>query len=153
MTCRRKTDIPVLTFKLLLDILKWIQLDLFMFFYWKWFEKQFDHRCLNYPTHLNKTSLIVNWTAVIVSLYIDTYFLVWYTNGTKHCGMHLCGIQLLKNLKRYDLLNGTYHFKFFIKAVFHKFYLVHSWILCYKFSWANHSPNSWVILKIWLQNN
>lgn len=27
-------------------------------------EKQFDHRCLNYPTHLNKTSSIVNWTAV-----------------------------------------------------------------------------------------
>ena len=64
MTCRRKADIPVLTFELLLDILKWIQLDLFMFFYRKWVEKQFDHRCLDYPTHLNKTLSIVNWTAV-----------------------------------------------------------------------------------------
>lgn len=64
MTCRRKADIPVLTSELLLDVLKWIQLDLFMFFYWKWVEKQFDHRCLDYPTHLNKTLSIVNWTAV-----------------------------------------------------------------------------------------
>ena len=32
----------------------------------------------------------------------------------------ICGRQPLKNLMGYDLL----------KAVFHKFYLVHSWILC-----------------------
>ena len=38
-----------------------------------------------------------------------------------------CERQLLKNLKGYGLFN-------FLKAVFHKFYLVHSWILCPKYT-------------------
>ena len=38
----------------------------------------------------------------------------------------ICGTQPLKNLKEYDLLT----YSNFLKTAFHKFYLIHSWILC-----------------------
>ena len=43
----------------------------------------------------------------------------------KNGASKICGRQPLKNLKWHDLLSSN-----FLKAVFHKFYLVHSWILC-----------------------
>ena len=46
----------------------------------------------------------------------------------------ICGRQSLKNFKRYGL---PYHFTSnFLKAVFHKFYMLNSWILC---------PISWIL--------
>ena len=47
----------------------------------------------------------------------------------------ICGRQPLKKLNGYDLLKQTkadHNPSTFLKAVFHKFYLVHSWILCPK---------------------
>ena len=38
----------------------------------------------------------------------------------------ICGRQPLKNLKGYDLLKADHAHSIFLKAVFHKFYLVHS---------------------------
>ena len=38
----------------------------------------------------------------------------------------VCGRQHLKNLKRYDLLKADHTPSIFLKAVFHKFYLVYS---------------------------
>ena len=46
-----------------------------------------------------------------------------FKNGTSK----ICGRKPLKNLKGYGLPKN------FLKAVFHKFYLVHSWILCPKY--------------------
>ena len=40
----------------------------------------------------------------------------------------ICGWQLLKNLKRFGLPKQNYIISYFLKAVFHKFYLVRSWI-------------------------
>ena len=42
----------------------------------------------------------------------------------------ISGRQPIRNLKWYDLLRQTN----FLKAVFHKFYLIHSWILCLIYS-------------------
>ena len=41
-----------------------------------------------------------------------------------------CGRQPLKNLKGYGLVQADHTPSNFLKAVFHKFYSVHSWILC-----------------------
>ena len=41
----------------------------------------------------------------------------------------LCGRQPLKNLKEYGLPKADHTPSYFLKVVFHKFYLVHSWIL------------------------
>ena len=40
-----------------------------------------------------------------------------------------CGRQLLKKLKQYGLLQADHTLSSFLKAAFHNFYLVHSWIL------------------------
>ena len=42
----------------------------------------------------------------------------------------ICGRQPLKNLKGYCLLKQKISLQIISKAVFHKFYLVYSWILC-----------------------
>ena len=42
----------------------------------------------------------------------------------------ICGRQVLKNLKGYGMLETDYTSSNVLKAVLHKFYLVHSWILC-----------------------
>ena len=42
----------------------------------------------------------------------------------------ICGRQSLKNLNGFSLLKADHDPSNFLKAVFHKFYLVHSWILC-----------------------
>ena len=42
----------------------------------------------------------------------------------------ICGIQSLKNLKWYGPFYQTIITSNFLKAAFHKFYLIHSWILC-----------------------
>ena len=42
----------------------------------------------------------------------------------------VCGGQPLKNLKGYGLLEEDHAPSNFSKAIRHKFYLVHSWILC-----------------------
>ena len=42
----------------------------------------------------------------------------------------ICGRQPLKKLNGYGLLKVDHTPSSFLKAVFHKFYLVHSWILC-----------------------
>ena len=44
----------------------------------------------------------------------------------------ICGRQSLKNLKGYGLLQAGHTPSNVLKAWFHKFYLVHSWILCPK---------------------
>ena len=54
------------------------------------------------------------------------------------------GRQPLKNLKGYGLPKADHIPSNFLKAVFHKFYLVHSWILCP--IWF-----VWQLLKLWYQ--
>ena len=57
--------------------------------------------------------------------------MIWdrvFKNGSSK----ICGKQPLKNLKGYGLL----------KAVFHNFYLVHSWILCLIYSSPTWSSNT-----------
>ena len=44
-----------------------------------------------------------------------------------------CGRQPLKNLKAYGLLEADHTPSNFLKAVFHKSYLIHSQILCPKY--------------------
>ena len=44
----------------------------------------------------------------------------------------ICGTHPLENLKRHGLLEADHIPSNFLKAVIHKFYLVHSWILCPK---------------------
>ena len=53
----------------------------------------------------------------------------------------ICGKQPLKIWRDLVCLSRPYPFKFF-KTVFHKFYLVHSWILCPKCFYAYHSLHS-----------
>ena len=65
---------------------------------------------------------------------VTIYLWIIYSKGRVSCFIwdkvfkngpsDICGRQPLKNLK-----SRPYHFRF-LKAVFHKFYLVHSWILC-----------------------
>ena len=53
--------------------------------------------------------------------------LIWnkvFINGPSK----ICGREPLKNLRRYCVFQQT--LQIFLKAVFNKFYLVHSWILC-----------------------
>ena len=55
-------------------------------------------------------------------------FMIWvqvFKNGPSK----ICGRQRLKSLKGYSLLKQTISLQIFLRAVFHKFYLVHSWIL------------------------
>ena len=54
---------------------------------------------------------------------------------------NICGRQPFKNLKDYGLLETDY------TSVFHKFYLVHFWILCPK-SWLKTEPNSYKLKNI-----
>ena len=42
----------------------------------------------------------------------------------------ICGRQVLENLKGYGMLETDHTSSNVLKAVLHKFYLVHSWILC-----------------------
>ena len=46
----------------------------------------------------------------------------------------ICGKQPLKKLNWYGLLRQSIPLQIFLKAVFHKFYLVHSLILCLEYS-------------------
>ena len=55
--------------------------------------------------------------------YIDVYF-VW-VKVFKNEPSKICGRQPLKNMKWYDRIGRPYYFIFF-KAIFHKFYSVHS---------------------------
>ena len=48
----------------------------------------------------------------------------------------ICGRQLLKNFKWSWSVSTDHITLIFLKAVFHKFYLVHSWILSHLFIWA-----------------
>ena len=50
----------------------------------------------------------------------------------KNVPSKICGRQPLKNFKEYDLLKANHTLSDFLKAVFHKFYLVHFWILWLK---------------------
>ena len=65
----------------------------------------------------------------------------------------ICGRQSLKNLKRYGLPKAGHIPSIFLKAVFHEFYLVHSWILCpiwiSQKSWTHDLASLfWKIFKI-----
>ena len=65
-------------------------------------------------------------------------------NGTNYSRVDkiiICGKQPLKIWRDMVCLSRPYPFKFF-KTVFHKFYLVHSWILCPKCFYAYHSLHS-----------
>ena len=76
--------------------------------------------CFNFELIFNNMHLY--------SIHIFTYTYVRdkvFKNGPRK----ICGRQLLKNLKGYGLLSRPYPF-IFLKAAFHKFHLVHSWILC-----------------------
>ena len=42
----------------------------------------------------------------------------------------ICGTMPLKHLKGYGLLEADHNPSDSLKTVFHKFYLIHSWILC-----------------------
>ena len=79
---------------------------------------------------LVKTYFKVTKKSVGLTFGLTTY--LWdkvFKNGPSK----ICGRQPLKNLKRYGLLKADrstpYPFEFF-KGCLHKFYLVHSWILC-----------------------
>ena len=60
---------------------------------------------------------------VVFGIFKDTS--IWdkvFKNGTSK----ICGRQLLKNLKRYDLPKADHTPSNFLKAVFHTFCVVHS---------------------------
>ena len=57
----------------------------------------------------------------------------------------ICGGQPLKNLKCYGLSKADHTHSNFLKAIFYKFYLVHSWILCPKNWWRPQSR--WLMQK------
>ena len=52
-----------------------------------------------------------------------------FKNGSRK----ICGRQPLINFKGYGLPKADHMPSNFLKVVFHKFYLVHSWILCLKY--------------------
>ena len=61
----------------------------------------------------------------------------------KNAPCKICGRQPLKTLKEYGLLKADHIPSNFLKAVFHKFYLVHSWILCSKYTCPTTPPIPW----------
>ena len=86
---------------------------------------------------LNSTKPI---TQSRVSLGIFYKWVKVFKNGPSK----ICGKQPLKKLKEYGLPKQTIPLQTFSKAVFHKFYLVHSWILCpnCRYSWPNTSKKA-----------
>ena len=60
-----------------------------------------------------------------------------------------CGKQPLKSLKSYDLLQAGHFASNLLKAVFHKFYLVHSWILFPK--WQKQSLHGCSTKRLFLK--
>ena len=78
----------------------------------------------------------LHWNTVncqnIVSMTVDTRYnlrFIW-VKIFKSWSSKVCGRQLLNNLKRYGLLKADRTPSNFLKAVFHNFFLFHSWILC-----------------------
>ena len=68
-----------------------------------------------------------------LSLYAWRYNIIW-DKVFKSGPTKICGRQPLKLLKGYGLFKQTISLHIpsnFLKAVSHKFYLVHSWILCH----------------------
>ena len=86
------------------------------------------------PAHFQSYYVFQKNTPQRMTLYF-LYFLgfhdhcIWekvFKNGpSKNCGRNP-----LKKLKEYGLLKANHTPTNFLKVVFHKFYLVHSWILC-----------------------
>ena len=59
----------------------------------------------------------------------------------------ICGRQPLTNLNRHDLPKADHKPSHFLKTVFHKFYLIHSWILCpISKSLVNETPPNFAIV-------
>ena len=83
-----------------------------------------------------------NWSS---SAKIGINWDILFKNGPSK----ICGRQPLKNLKGYGLPKVNHTSSHFLKAVFRKFYLVHSWILCHK--WYLKMSHSDVVNLLILQ--
>ena len=83
------------------------------------FESKFEHVHLFWRL-LFSFKIMKNAGWIRISTYQDTWDKVFKGGPSK-----ICGRQTLKSLKGYGLLIHSN----FLKAVFHKFYLSHSWIL------------------------
>ena len=82
---------------------------------------------------VTKTSVhIMNYT-YFIWYSMRNYTRVWYETNHSRMDQVKYGSQPLKTLKKHDLLKADHTSSNFLKAVFHKIYLVHSWILYLKF--------------------
>ena len=76
-----------------------------------------------------------NFELIFNNMHLYSIHLFTYTyiraKAFKNGPSKICGRQLLKYLKGYEDKGLADHiFSYFLEAVFHKFHLVHSWILC-----------------------
>ena len=102
---------------------------------------------------------VVQWTSIIEhqrTPHPSPYFQIlqqWdkYTCGKvfKNGPSKICGRQPLKNLKEYGLPRAGHTPSNYSKAVFHKVYLVHSWIVCVTYAKESNyklpGPLSWKV--------
>ena len=82
----------------------------------------FQSKCLYKLHYIKSLADLFSFTKGIVKAKLHLVFM----NGPSK----ICGRQPLNNLKWYGLLKADHILSKFLKVVFHKFYLVHSWILC-----------------------
>ena len=93
------------------------------------------------------SNLTMMMTAIIFRLVsINQWHWIW-DKVFKSEPSKLCGRQPFKSLRGY----GPYSFNF-LKAVFHKFYLVHSWILCPIIYYPNLGNIVLVDVELWYCN-
>ena len=91
----------------------------------------YDMWCLSEAyMRLFQTSMMELFRQNSLSLTIFPKSSIIWGKVFKNGPSEICGKQPLKNMKWYGLLRLTFLSADFLKAVFHKFYFVHFWILC-----------------------
>ena len=104
----------------------------FFFFFFNFFSQGPNRRNRKFPVkkillsaHLVHEKLLIFWESFL-SLFWNQIWDKVFKNGPSK----ICGTMSLKHLKGYGLLEADHNPSDSLKTVFHKFYLIHSRILC-----------------------